>query len=531
MKISQKLLHHKLFIRALLPAFFLGIMLSACGGKKAAKSDIYIPKNASVAAVIDLKKISSKASDWRDIFKTEFLDQFDINIDDQEVERLVLLTEKIIPTISQDSKISIFNGQVSKDRSKNYFALIFSIEDVNAFEKALSADKGIKIMTEEDSKHVFLDEKTILSWKGASGLFAGFEFKIDNAQQVLKSKVAEIRKTTASDALETNNKEFKALLAEDHDVAIWANQQETSNFTPAVEMYSKISPTIANLAKANQYGTSYIDFMDGKIVMNGKAFLDKKLSGKYQPILNVNNEKVMKSLPIKDPLLLLSLSLNMEDIRKIMEEEQAYDKFDGEALVGLALIGLNVKDIAEMLSGDIVVAIEDLQLRDLQKPDVQLVLGIGLNRKEVLIKILSKYVESGLLVQKDNVYELKTSIFGVSPQLILTDDAVFLTATKSFMEAIVSSKSTILNKEMKEKAQSSNFLVFLRPDQIINKVPKENFSDELFEALFPKIESVIINTLPAKKDLLEGNVTINFKDKSKNALEQLMSVSQKKNVE
>lgn len=156
MKISQKLLHHKLFIKALLPALFLGIMLSACGGKKAAKSDIYIPKNASIAAVIDLKKISSKASNWRDVFKAEFLEQFDVNIDDQEVERLVLLTEKIIPTISQDSKISIFNGQVSKDRSRNHFALTFSIEDVNAFEKALSTDKGIKIMTEEDSKHVFL---------------------------------------------------------------------------------------------------------------------------------------------------------------------------------------------------------------------------------------------------------------------------------------------------------------------------------------------------------------------------------------
>lgn len=517
-------------LRSLMVLCVAAALLVACGKKnKQSANKVYIPKTASVAAVIDLKQISQKARNWRDVFKADFLNQYDIDIDDKEVADFQQLIEKVIGTLAQDGKLTVFNGQMSKDRSKNHFVMTFSIDNVAGFEKAISADKGITIVESKDkkSRHVFLDEKTILSWQGGAGLLVGYEFKGANIRSELESKVAELRKTKAADALENNNKEFKALIDENHDIAIWANQQETRNFSPSVEMYSKISPTIATLVDATQYGTSYIDFLDGKIVINGKTMFDDKATEKYQKVLGVNNEKVMKSLPIKNPLLLLSMSVSLKDIRQIMEQEKAYDKFDADALKQLEELGLTVKDVAEMLSGDLVIAIEDLQLRDLQKAKAKLVLGIGLNKPQVLKKLLSRYVDTGLLQKKGNVYEVIFPMFNLEPQLIVTDDAVFLTATQEFKEAITSAKASNLDKEMLKKTKESNFMLYLRPSDILSRIPEDNFSDELLETLLPQIESVIINTLPAKKDMLEGSVSIYFKDKKTNALEQLMKLKPK----
>lgn len=531
MKIYKSNLYHHPSFKTLTLILVTSFLWVACGKTNHQNvKKVYIPKTASVAAVIDLKQISKKASNWRDVFKADFLKQFDIEIDSKEVANFQKLVEKVIGTLAQDGKLTVFNGQLSKDRNKNHFAMTFVIDDVAGFEKALSVDKGITIIESKDkgNKHVFLDEKTILSWQGGAGLLVGYEFKGANIRDELVSKVAELRKTTAADALENNNKEFKALLGESHDIAIWANQQETRNFSPSVEMYSKISPTIATLVNATKYGTSYIDFLDGKIVMNGKTMFDGKATEKYQTVLGVNNEKVIKSLPIENPLLLMSLSISLKDIRKIMEEENAYDKFDADALKQLEELGLTVKDVAEMLSGDLVVAIEDLQLKNLQNAQAKLVLGIGLNKREVLEKLLKKYVDMGVLQKKNNIYQLIIPMFNLDPQLIVTDDAVFLTATQEFSEAITSAKASSLNKEMLKKTKESNFMLFLRPSEILSKIPEDNFSDDLLEALLPQIESVIVNTLPAKKDMLEGNVTIYFKDKNANALEQLLRLKEKK---
>ncbi|OJJ17167.1 hypothetical protein BKI52_31145 [marine bacterium AO1-C] len=526
----MKILHKLLTFKILFILTILVVFLNACGGGGAAKSgDIFIPKNASIAAVIDLKQISSKAEQWRDVFKPEFLEQFDINIDEEGVENTIKLVQKIIPTLSQDSKISIFNGEVAKDRSKNHFVIAFTIANVSEFEKALQSDKGIKIVSENGEKHAFLDEKAILNWKGNSGLYVGYEFKIENPQQALKAKVKEIRGTTAADALEKSNKEFKALLGEKHDVAIWANQKETRSLTPSIDMYSKMSPTIAKLAEANQYGTSFIDFEPGKLVINGRAFLDEKLTAKYKPILNVNADKVIKNLPIKNPLLLLSLSINMQDIKKILDEENAYDKFDGGAIATLQGVGLTPQDIAEMLSGDVVVALENIKINGLQSVDARVVVGLGLNNREVFEKALKPYVDQKLLFKEGNVYEPIIAPLGINIKLIVTDEAAFIVTTESFKDAITSSKKTLLNSDLKNMAGKSNFMMFLSPNEIYSNVPEGTLGqDELLGALFPLVESVTLNTLPAKNELLEGNIIVNFKDKKKNALAQLLGAYQQK---
>ena len=86
----------------------------------------------------------------------------------------------------------------------------------------------------------------------------------------------------------------------------------------------------------------------------------------------------------------------------------------------------------------------------------------------------------------------------------------------------------LLNSELMKMTGESNFLTYVSPNDIYNSVPKGTLgNDDLLGALFPLVESVIINTLPAKNDLLEGNITINFKDKKKNALEQLLGAYKK----
>ena len=527
MKITHKLLTLKTFFILIT----LAIFLNACGGGGTKDNNsVFIPKSASIAAVVDLKQISSKSTQWRAVFEPEFLEQFDIELDEEEVEGMIKLVQKIMPTISQDDKISVFNGKVTKDRSKNHFAIAFTITDVDGFEKALQSDKGIKILSEKGAKHVFLDEKAILHWKGKSGLYVGYEFKIENPQQTLKKKVADIRSTSASDALEKNNKNFSALLREEHDIAIWTNQQETRNLTPAVEMYSKMSPTVANLVKANQYGTSYIDFKPGKMVINGRAFLDEKLTAQYKPVLKVNNDKIIKNMPIENPLLLLSLSINMADVKKILDEENAYDKFDANTLEQLKNLNLTPKDVAEMLSGDVVVALESVAIKGLQKIDSKAVVGLGLNNREVFEKFLSQYTKGSvpLLFKKGNIYEPLIAPWGVDLKIIVTDDAAFIVTTDNLKEAITASKKALLNSELMKMTGESNFLTYVSPNDIYNSVPKGTLgNDDLLGALFPLVESVIINTLPAKNDLLEGNITINFKDKKKNALEQLLGAYKK----
>lgn len=531
------------YLSALLAVVLTSTLMVGCKGGSSGtneKEQVYIPKNAAVAVVVDLKQISEKADNRRDIFKGEFLEKLEI---DPEEQKMAKLGEKVAKSIAKH-KITIFAELGSKDKAKNYFAAAFNVDEIKAFEEAIASNKEATVIKSKDGKHVFLDEQSIVAWKGNSVLFVGYEFDIPNIREVLTEQVTKIRKLSKSESLQASNSEFKKLISANHDVVAWTSQQQLNKQTMNEEVM-KMLPIPQDWLKMSKYGSSYLNFEKGKIVMKGTSIVDPQYFAPFKPVFTTNNQ-VVKNLPVKNPVLLLSMTYDNKALMEILKKERVLEKMrDVVPNADMAFKMFDLDNFGNMFTGDMVIAAENKN---------EIVIGLGTKQPEVFTNLMSAVfgelpknqitASQGGFMEK-SMYEASQAREDREgdmdlPQVLVTDDAIYLTVNSTFLKPegknanrltemlkhIQDKKSSALNGDLAGKVSKSNFYMHLAINEIVKELPQDTFAIQALTSLLPMFDKVEFISSPPNGDKIEASFEITFKDKKTNALKQLLKMAQ-----
>lgn len=494
-------------------------MLQACGGGKIVEPTI-IPNDVAIVMAVDLKQISSKVTEFDDYFDVEFLQDILSNSEDSGI------AAKLFKSGLDLNKPAYFFSKIDKGSIARYFGYAFKLKNAKSFEKTLKSIKNSpEIKSEGKIKYAMQKDldRFIIAWKDDNALILASE-----RDENLKKQALDILNTSKSEALESKNKEFRNTLRSNYDIAMWMDYQKIleAGAEDMTDFYLKSLPaTMQGYTKMTKYVTANITFNKGNITMKSKTHLDDKLVKKYKfdkLIKDKIDNELVENLPIKEPIGMMSMGIGMDIVKNILDEA-GYLKGTETAQ---KYLGVNNDEMFDMFSGDIVMALADMNLRSIMGGDYKFAIGLGIKNKKTLTSILDKVSILPFIKEKNSYYQIKRpgepTIY-----LILKDNILYIVTDEDIKNDAISGKNKLDNQYVKA-TRNSTIGFHVNIQKLMNSFGNEYFDtnkslqmvrDEL------KPESIIATSKPYRNGVTEAEMVFNVGNKKRNILAIIMDIS------
>ncbi len=499
------------YVGSLLVLLFLA---TACGGGKSVEPTI-IPSEAAVVMSIDFKSMSSKATEWKDLFNTEFLERADLNDKDADV------IAKLLGSGIDLNKSGYIFFQIEKDSKKNYVGAVMGLRDAKQFEEGLKkSNKKLKISKKGDRSYATDGGEGIISWNKSSILLTSTPE--NNDPKALEAIHEKVLKTSASNSLEAKNSEFKKFLGATHDIGVWVDYKKISAATSEGNAFMDIPPSLQDLSKLTESLSFTLNFEKGKVVIDAESKIDPKVMAKYSDLFKGKMDaNLVTSMPVKSPIMFLGFGIGMKGVKKLLQEAGSLE----DAKETASNIGLSVDELFEMLSGDLVVALESANIESIFNPDIQGAVGLGIAKKETLQKVLNKFDGFPFLKKKDNYYVIRAD--GLQYFLIEKDNMLFLASNEGLRDNIAKGKGKLDDKVVKV-VQDKLSCMYVDFQRLFKALPKGTFDDPVVEKeVLPKFISLEIYSDEYQGNTSKGKITINMSETGRNALAILVEIAKK----
>ncbi|MCU0444076.1 MAG: DUF4836 family protein [Microscillaceae bacterium] len=478
----------------------------------------FIPKEASFALSLNLNTLHQKAGNPQNLLENSFFKAF---VSNDALQQDFFLKNFAASGIDWQSKAYIF-GDMTEKASENYVAISFKLTDESKFDNFLRNIPAQKILVKTYSglRFAILDNKTILGWLNQVGLLISVNTK--SSEEVLLQHLLKLRDLPETESLKTNE-QFKKIQETPHDLATWVNLASFS--TPLKQFLRKFF--ILNADLKDNYLTSTTNFGKGEVMTDLKFYNLNKSLAEYKDIFKKGiNHKLISRVPVNVPMGALGVGLEMKGVKKL------YDDIGMGSLLGSFLnikasTGFNLPELMQMFSGDILAVLKDIKIQeDSQKPDYELVVGLGIARRDILDKVLAKMLADGTLQKDGNSYYAPQS----QTYWIEKDSALYATTGIELHQQLLKPDNELANKNLVKLAERSFLMGFTDVrEEIRQKLPKELFgNDRMTEGLvkFTKtpLESFAISSLPFEKDILDTRIVFGFKNHEENALKLILKM-------
>jgi len=344
-----------------------------------------------------------------------------------------------------------------------------------------------------------------------------------------KATFAKVFKTSDSESLKTPS--FIASQAANYDVSFWYNHEAIQKASMNYELESLIKnyPSMKEMMKMQGDSYAGVKFEKGEAVLETVSYIDQEAGKKYTDIISkADNDKLVRSIPIKTPTGILAFSLNMEAIYNLMKD----DKKSTEGMeMGLSGMNLKPKDVFEMFDGNFVMASGSFDKDKLTTEpfgSVQAVLGVGLNKKDAFKKIMKSLVSDGMLSGKGKgVYQIKVPMSGGAKIfLVEKNNAFYITATTKLKDDLANGQGGLNITQTK----GNTFSMFLDFKNIYAQIPAEVKKDkESKDAMdmFSQYKDCTMSMVPFKNGKTSSKFVLRFNDTSKNSLLVLSEMIEK----
>jgi hypothetical protein len=500
----------------------IAFILHACGSKESSSSSsgVNIPEDVQFVASIDFKNIMLKDADFTKSMDKDFWE----NMDNKEAKEV---WENILKdNLDFQTKISLFGKPADKDKKQNYWALAFKVKDAAKFEESLSKLKGEdkdkpKIKSESGFKYA-QSKHSLLGWKDKQVLLIVAD---ELEEKELVEKYKSIINTSSSASLMSKNADFKAIENQGKDISFWWDGK-LHNSLGNMSDVSKSSKTMEEILGAYTYSTASLSFDKGEMSLETSFHLDESKSSKYEKVLRTAIEdKVIKGIPLTNPVAMLGLAMDMRTVFDLVKDEKEIKQMDEQ----MKKQGLSAQDIFEMFEGDFLIAVQDLNIPEMLKGKYvpELVASIGIKNKKTYDKIFAQIEVFGLLQKKGNYYEIKSK-----PSYYMSEKngVVYFAMTEQVMKNIVSGKNK-MNADRQKIVQGNSLVVYMNIRDIYKQLPaeikNEMFADPNNKYVIEQFESFYVDVAPVKDHHAKTKVVLSFTDKNKNALSILREIGEK----
>ncbi len=494
--------------------FALLFLATACGGGKSVEPTI-IPSDVSVVMSIDFKSMSSKATEWKDLFNTEFLKTADLDDKDADV------IAKLLGSGIDLNKTGYFFLRVDKDTKKSYVAAVMGLKDAKQFEEGLKkATEKFKISKKGERSYAVNEGEGIISWDKSSMLLTTTPENDD--QKTLEALHEQILKTSKNNSLEAKNSDFKKFLGTTHDIGVWVDYKKVSDAATEADAFVDIPPSLQDLTKLTENLSFILNFEKGKVVIDAQSKIDAKIMEKYADLFKGKMDaNLVSSTPVLSPIMMLGFGIGMKGVKKLLEEAGTLKEVNETA----SQVGLSVDELFAMLSGDLVIALESANVENIFNPDIQGTVGLGIAKKETLQKLLNKFDGLPFLKKKDNYYVIRAE--GQQYFLIEKDDMLFLASNEKIRDNIAKGKGKLDDKVAKIVKDKLSCM-YVDFQKLFKSLPKGTFDDPIIEKeVLPKFISLEIYSNEYEGNTSKGKITLNMSEKNRNALAILVEIAKK----
>lgn len=511
----------------------LAVMLTSCGNKGLKQASL-IPKDASMVVVFDQKSMEEKLKAGN--FQLDsLLNKFMSGIDSTKAKKA--LSDWKNSGINTDEKLVMFltqSGKKGKTMSINFIA---AIKDAAKFESFLKSQEELKtqaIVKGKTYTSMKLNSVSVATWTNdfaMVSLVMNTDYFSENAEKVEPVAFVD-RFYNLKDAEKvTSVKAFNEMLEKKADAYMFTSTASIGN---SLSMMPFQVPKLEELLKDN-YSVNYLNFENGKVVMEGTSYLNDRLNSLLKQYGNGSVKlSMIENFPAKNTNAALLLSIKPDAIQGILKELQLETLID--AGLSSAKMNFTLQDIYKCLKGDIGFALGDFEMKANTdsnsyagpQPSMKILLNAEVGDKASLAKILEQAVQMKALVNNGGIYTLSPEAAAGAPVYVHIDDKNVIVATDeaTYSQYIAKNSKSNFNKDFTSDLSGKYMALFVDASSLLKAFESFTAKDAHAQKIMTKAIATFDNFSGTCDNLKDGKIKGIFTMKTKNEKENsLVSIA------
>lgn len=488
----------KMTIR-LLMAICISTLLFSCG--KDSKQGILIPKNVSIAVVVNGASMSEKLP-WEEIKKNEMFQKL---YTDSTLESYLKSAMENPENTGIDTKNDLIFYML-KDSLGGYIVFKGDLKDESKFKsfnsnfiKGSVSTTGDQNMVENGKSMAVWNKEHFAIVVDAPQLKANRYSEANEGNQTRKynSIAAEILSLKKSNTL-AGDKRFSSLMETKNDVAFWMNMEELNKGSEAMTALAMMN---LNKLYEGSVNTATINFDNGVINLDAVSYAGKEMTDIMKKYSGSSFDKEMiRRIPTENIAMFFALNFKPEGLREFVK----LTGMEGMINMGSAMAGFTVDDFIKAIKGDILFAMNmNVDANGSPKPDI--IFASSINDKPSFDKLINAgkklgskelssmnpdempYYSNGKYFAIGNNKTMISQYFSGNP----TSDKAFMKEIKdgtvtgyadfqSIMKSLSSKSDSFQNLQMNASLQMWDKLIINGGD-IINKGSHQHYEIRLVD--------------------------------------------------
>lgn len=502
--------------RIIMSAIILFLTMASCTGDKERVE--HIPDKAAGVGIIDFNRISSKAITWEELFSMESVERL---LKDEEESNF----QKLIQSgVDLNNRMYVF-GVPEQEEQDAYSCLVFAVKDPKAIENTLKeedeswnfedGEEGIRICTREGNSNGMMG----LSDKTGIMVFSN-DGKVDEAL------LNNLYNLNSSKALVNADTTFQEVAEKDADILAWINNKKVgdvlSDFSPSTYLGG------SDLPKSQT--TFVTNFKKGEMTIDTKVISNTDSIGPYQRMYQGSiNQDILNNLNTESPLFLTSMAFDMDEVMKILEQEDLFKK--GNSLMQRQIPGdLTAKEVVKSVRGDIAGSFKSLTNQTIKRyseykedtMEIKRKMGrfktlLGLKKPDVIESMLNNVSKEYGMIEKIEKGEYKAGPYvGIS----VSNNLLAIKGPANRLDKMADNKEKSLPKDLKQMIENNALLYHLNFNAIGDNIKQLLMTfigeKEAIES-FP-VESITQTTNNNLSKITKSQTKVKFNNKDQNCL-------------
>ena len=484
----------KNFLKLFLTLITGAVFFASCSNS--IKEARFIPKDATfviVAQPASLNDKLAKANISLDTLYKEFAEKdssFNIKFEDLKSCGINWLGNMFVymhtKTGANNSATFYINALVNiNDSSK-----------IVAFIKKHNPKKDLEIKSTKDFSYIKMSDESILSWSNkyaiitvAHTTYQTPKFSTDSISKV--QFIPTDNENAATDLLQ----QVTTYYTQKEEESVASVKQFTDMFKEKADAYTYSStngflnslnnlpylqlPKLQELLRDN-YSTSTINFADGQIEVKGNSYTNATLSALFKKYPgSAINTSYIENYPSNNINGFMLFAFNPQIFTGLLKElgvEPIADSY-------LDKSGFTTADIFKCFKGDLALTVSDVNFSDIlingkKLPPVKMLIDANVGDKASLDKIMSKAVESGLIIKTGNTYTGGDLVKSMG-MIVQIDDKHFIVASDSLLYKTYIAQTTKSNisSDVLGKIKGKSSAIYVNIESLVAASNNKNFKN------------------------------------------------------
>jgi hypothetical protein len=504
------------------------VFITSCS-KKASKQTQYIPKDASAVFSINPKQLFDKLNNNHvnvdSIMKAATAGDTTMRWTMDDIKNSGIDMESDVFMFVQQAG-SIMSGQSSVI---GFVGALHKPEDFEAFLKKKMP--AVQIQKAHDYSYANLKNGFVTGWNDNVALIVDATSmnrqnggEASNANFGASQKALTTYFTQKEDASIASVDGFKNASKEKADMLLYTSSNSALASMPMLGM-SKASDLMKDL-----YSINTINFEDGKVVMDSKAYTNQMLA---DTLKNYASRKV---------------DLDMIDHYPGAVNGFAVFSFDPKLLTGIMNIagvtatanqslqqfGFTVDDIVRAFKGDFAVVFSNFGMEEkanpeypqlkVKQPTYKLLFNAAIGDKAAYDKIVSALAAKGIMVQQNGQYVFKEMAEGAAGGYVMNADSktLLVASDASLLQQYKTGTGRIsLPQGIEDKAKGNAVAFYADITSILNSMPQDTIDHTLMNSAKQTFKDAVITSENISGNTIKGRFELRLVNDKENSLASL----------